>query len=65
MTCAEIIKDIMLEQGLTQTSFAEILGVNQTTVSQWILGHKKPSYDNIMAIYKKFGVLPNTLFGLE
>ena len=42
-----------------------VLDLNQTTISQWLLGKKKPSYDSIMAIYKNFGITPNELFGIE
>jgi len=55
----------MIEKGLSQQALANILGVNQTTVSQWLIGKKKPGYDNIMVIYEKLGVEPNVLFGIE
>ena len=60
-----IIKDIMQEKNLSQQAFAKILGVNQTTISQWLLGKKQPGYDSIMQIYKKFGIEPNLLFGID
>jgi len=44
---------------------AKELGVNQTTISQWLLGNKKPSYDNILIIYEKFGITPNEFFGID
>ncbi len=65
MNYVEVLKDLMIENGLTQQKLADILGVNQTTVSQWLLGKKKPGYDSIMAIYNKFGIMPNTLFGIN
>ena len=65
MPYIEVIKDIMIQNNLSQQKFADILGVNQTTVSQWLLGRKKPGYDSIMLIYEKFDVDPNTLFGIE
>ncbi len=61
----DIIKQVMQEQGLSQQAFADILGINQTTVSQWLLGKKKPGYDSIMLLYEKFGIEPNLLFGIE
>lgn len=61
----EVIKQIMLDNKLSQQAFADIIGVNQTTVSQWLLGRKKPGYDSIFAIYEKFGVEPNYLFGID
>lgn len=65
MPYVEAIKQIMFDNNLTQQKFADIIGVNQTTVSQWLLGRKKPGYDSIMQIYEKFGIAPNVLFGIE
>ncbi len=65
MPYVEILKQLLADNNLSQQKFADILGVNQTTVSQWLLGNKKPGYDSIMAIYKKFDVEPNALFGLD
>ena len=64
MDYIDIIKQVMIEQGLSQQAFANILGVNQTTVSQWLLGNKKPGYDSILLLYEKFDIEPNQLFGL-
>lgn len=65
MAYIEIIKQILEENDFSQQKFADTLGVNQTTVSQWLLGRKKPGYDSIMLIHEKFGVTPNMLFGIE
>ena len=62
MPYIEIIKQIMLERGLSQDSFAKLIGVNQTTVSQWLLGKKKPGYDSIQMLCEKFEIEPNDLF---
>lgn len=61
----EIISDIMAKNNLSQEGMAKILGVNQTTVGQWLNGKKKPGYDSILLLYEKFGVTPNELFGIE
>ena len=55
----------MIDKNLSQEGFAKIIGVNQTTISQWLLGKKKPSYDNIVSICKNFNISPNELFGFE
>ena len=60
----ETIKYIMNEKKLSQQKFGEMIGVNQTTVSQWLLGKKKPNYDNILAICIKFELSPNEFFGI-
>ena len=65
MEIKDIIKDIMITKNLSQEQLGKTLGVNQTTISQWLLGKKKPSYDSIMAIYKNFGITPNELFGID
>ncbi len=65
MPYIEIIKQLMVENNLSQQRLADILGVNQTTVSQWLLGKKKPGYDSILLLYQKFDVEPNFLFGIE
>lgn len=65
MPYIEIIKQLMLEQNLSQQKLADALGGNQTTVSQWLLGKKKPGYDSIMLLYQTFDIEPNLLFGIE
>ena len=65
MPYIEILKQVMIENNLSQQKLADVLGVNQTTVSQWLLGKKKPNYDSIYAIYEKFDIEPNFLFGIE
>ena len=58
----DAIKNIMIENNLSQQKLADILGVNQTTISQWLLGKKKPGYDSIQLLYEKFSIEPNELF---
>ncbi len=65
MNYVDCIKEIMVTHNLSQQKLADILQVNQTTVSQWLLGRKKPSYDNILAFYKHFSITPNEFFGIE
>ena len=65
MPYIEILKQVMIENNLSQQKLADILGVNQTTISQGLLGKKKPNYDSIHAIYEKFDIEPNLLFGIE
>ena len=61
----DIIKEIIDLNNLSQNKLAAILGVDQTTVGQWVRGKKKPSYDSMLAIYEKFGIEPNELFGIK
>ena len=65
MKYSEVIKEIMVEHNLSQQALGDILGVNQTTIGQWLCEKKKPSFDSIANIYKNFKVTPNELFGIE
>lgn len=65
MPYIETLRQLMSDKNLSQQKLADALGVNQTTVSQWLLGRKKPGYDSIMLLYNKFGITPNELFGIE
>lgn len=65
MPYIDVLRQLMNERGLSQQRLADMLGVNQTTVSQWLLGRKKPGYDSILMLYEKFGIQPNKLFGVE
>lgn len=60
----DAINALMTANELSQQKFADMVGVNQTTVSQWLLGKKKPTYDSINSIRKAFDVEPNDLFGM-
>ena len=65
MVYIEIMKQLMFERNLSQQKLADILNVNQTTVSQWLRGKKKSSSDNILMFYEKFDIEPNRFFGIE
>lgn len=64
MPYIDVLRQLMNERGLSQQRLADMLGVNQTTVGQWLLGRKKPGYDSILMLYEKFGIQPNELFGV-
>jgi transcriptional regulator with XRE-family HTH domain len=42
-TWIKVLRQFRNHQGITQTAFASMLGVNQTTVSRWESGHDLPS----------------------
>ncbi|MBQ7236919.1 MAG: helix-turn-helix transcriptional regulator [Clostridia bacterium] len=65
MEYIEIIKSIMNDCHLSQDKFARIIGVNQTTVGQWLQAKKKPNMDSIISICSHFNVSPNELLGFD
>ena len=65
MNFIEILKEIMIENNLTQTAFAKIIGIKQSQVSEWLKGKSKPGYDNLKMICQKLDISANRLLGLN
>lgn len=65
MNFIEILKEIMIENNLTQTAFAKIIGIKQSQVSEWLKGKSKPGYDNLKLICQKLDISANRLLGLN
>ncbi len=65
MEFIEILKEIMIENSLNQTKFANMIGVKQSQVSEWLSGKSKPGYDNLKAICVALGISGDYILGLE
>ena len=65
MTTSEIIKEILLENNLSQDKLAAILKISQKAISNWINGNDIPKASSMILIYQKFGITPNELLGIE
>lgn len=61
----KFIAELRKEKGLTQASFAEILGVNSKTVSKWECGRGMPDVATIPEICKELGISINELLAAE
>lgn len=48
----KIIKNIIKKNNLRQNELALVIGVNQTTINQCLVGKKRPSYENILIFYE-------------
>lgn len=44
-------------------SIKNSLIVFSSIISQWLLGKKKPPYDNVLSVCKNFDITPNEFFG--
>jgi len=64
MNFIQILKDIMIENNLNQTTFALKIGVKQSQVSEWLKGKSKPGYDNLKAICTTLFIDANRLLGI-
>ena len=60
----EILKNFLKENNLTQTSFANIIGVKQSQVSEWLHGKAKPGYDLLKNISESFEVSADFWLGI-
>ncbi len=57
------LKGIRNEMGLTQKELAEILGVNQATVSYWEKGVSSPDFNTLKILANYFDVSVSYLLG--
>lgn len=62
---AERIREIRVENKLSQTRFGEILNVSQDTVSLWEKGKSVPTAEYLIALSEKFGVSVDYILGLK
>lgn len=59
-----ILKEFLIENGLTITAFAKKIGVKPSQVSEWLRGKAKPGYDNLQAMSRAFNVPADYFLGL-
>ena len=55
MPFGEFIRKKRRLMGYNQTDFSEIIGVDQSTISQWELGVRSPSIENARYIISQLG----------
>ncbi|MBQ8615130.1 MAG: helix-turn-helix transcriptional regulator [Clostridia bacterium] len=65
MEFIDILKDIMHDFELNQSTLAQKIGVKQSQISEWLNGKSKPGYDNLKAICIALGISADRLFGLD
>lgn len=59
-----ILKDFLEEKGLTQVAFANIIGVKQSQVSEWLKGKAKPGYDILKSMALSFDITADYFLGI-
>lgn len=64
MDFIEILKEIMLEKGLTQIQVSIRAGIKQSQVSEWLKGMGKSGYDSLKNLCKALDVTGDQLLGL-
>lgn len=57
----KILKNLMSSRGLNQLQLAEILGVRQSQISNWLNGKSLPGYYSLKLLCEKLKVNANDL----
>lgn len=65
MEFIEILKNLMKENDLNQTQLAQLIGVKQSQISEWLKGKAKPGYDTLKNMSASLNVSADYLLGLE
>lgn len=63
MLCAERIKELRLEKGISQAALAKAIGVSQKAVDFWEKGENEPKASYILKLADFFGVSTDYLLG--
>ena len=58
MEFTEILKEYLEINDLTQKAFAELVGIKQSQVSEWLRGKAKPGYDILKKCHRQQAYLP-------
>ena len=53
------------QSGYTQAQLAEILGIKQSSISDWENYISRPEYENLIALAKLYDETIDTLLGVE
>ncbi len=64
MEFKDILKDFLIEKGISQQAFAKSIGTTQGTVSKWLSGIQEPRFSQIKNICKIYNVDANFLLGI-
>ena len=59
-----ILKEFLNDNELTQTAFANSIGVKQSQVSEWLKGKAKPGYDILKRMSIAYNVSADYFLGL-
>lgn len=65
MNINEKIKELRTEKGLTQKELSKVLGIGQSTISEWEKGIYEPTASAIKMLAIYFNVTADYLLGLE
>lgn len=61
----ECINEYLKNHNMLQKDFADIIGVQPNTLSQWINGKRQPDYDSLIIMSRVLKVPIDTLLGAD
>lgn len=64
-TFSDILREFLDLNKLTQTAFAQKVGIKQSQVSKWLKGKAKPGYDLLKQICLAFDISADYLLGIK
>ena len=59
------LRELRLEKNLTQKQLAEVFNVHHTSIRDWEIRGKQPSYETLCKLAKFFEVTADYILGLE
>ena len=62
---AEILKELRIENNLSQMDVAKAIGVSQAAIARWESGRQIPNIEYLVKLVNYFGVSADYLLGLE
>ncbi len=61
----EILEEFLIQNTLTQTAFANAIGVKQSQVSEWLKGKAKPGYDTLKKMSLTYNISADYFLGIK
>lgn len=55
----------MIEKNLNQTQLANLIGIKQSQISEWLKGKSKPCYDSLKSICIALVISADEILGLK
>ena len=61
---SDVLEEFLIVKDLSQTAFAQMVGIKQSQVSEWLKGKAKPGYDMLKRMAIAFNVSADFWLGL-
>ena len=62
---SQILKEFLVENNMSQSAFANKIGVKPSQISEWLRGKAKPGYDTLKQMSTALGVPADYFLGIS